>query len=54
VVESQECYIRRLNVDNYRRQLIAGCDETKREMILKLLTEELQKQLGGGDPVVLL
>lgn len=51
MAESQDRYIRRHNVGNFRRQLLAERDETKRQMILKLLAEELQKQLDGGDPV---
>jgi hypothetical protein len=51
--ESRDHYIRRHNVENYRRQLLVERDESQREMILKLLAEELQKQSEAGDTATL-
>ena len=47
--ESQASYIRRHNVDHYRKQILTVTDETQRRMLEKLLAEEQQKQRDFGD-----
>jgi hypothetical protein len=42
-------FIRRQNVERYRRLLESTEDETQRRLVLKLLAEEQQKQKDAGD-----
>jgi hypothetical protein len=44
-----ERFIRRQNVERYKRLLEAATDETERERIRKLLQEEQEKQRNAGD-----
>jgi len=44
-----EKFIRRQNVENYRRRLSATTDDVERQQLLKLLREEEQKQKDAGD-----
>jgi len=44
-------FIRRENVKHYRELLKTAKTETERKQILKLLTEEQQKQKDAGDKV---
>jgi hypothetical protein len=44
-------FIRRQNVERYRRLLERVTEESHRQTIIKLLTEEQQKQKDAGDPV---
>jgi len=44
-----ERFIRRQNVEHYRRLLETVTDESERHRILKLLEEERRKQLDAGD-----
>ncbi len=43
-------FVRRENVERYRRLLQAVIDENRREHILKLLAEAKQAQKDAGDP----
>jgi hypothetical protein len=44
-------FIRCQNVARYRRLLERVTEETDRQTIIKLLTEEQRKQKDAGDPV---
>ena len=44
-------FIRRKNVEHYHLLLERVTDESDRQIILKLLSEEQQKQNDAGDPV---
>ena len=44
-----ERFVRRQNVEHYRRLLETTTDEGERQRILKLLEEALQKQKDAGD-----
>jgi hypothetical protein len=44
-----EPFIRRHNVEHYRRLLETITDEKQRQLIVKLLEEERQKQKDAGD-----
>jgi hypothetical protein len=44
-------FIRRQNVEHYRRLLERVTKETERQKIFNLLTEEQQKQKNAGDPI---
>ena len=44
-----EKFIRRQNVEHYRRRLTATRDDVERQQLLKLLQEEEQKQKDAGD-----
>jgi hypothetical protein len=44
-------FIRRQNVEHYRRLLEHVTEETERQKIFDLLTEEQQKQKSAGDPI---
>jgi hypothetical protein len=44
-------FIRRQNVERYRRLLERVTGESHRQTIIKLLAEEQQKQKVAGDPV---
>jgi hypothetical protein len=42
--ESHEEYVRRKNIENFKRRLDAAPDEGERRMLLRLLAEEQQKE----------
>ena len=44
-------FVRRENVKHYRELLKTAKDEAERQRILKLLTEEQQKQKDAGDKI---
>jgi len=44
-----ERFVRRHNVEHYRRLLETTTDEKERQRIFKLLEEELQKQKDAGE-----
>ena len=46
-----ERFIRRENVKHYRELLKTVKDERERELLLKLLAEEQQKQKDANDPL---
>jgi hypothetical protein len=43
-------YIRRQNVERYRRLLNTATDENKRKELLRLLSKAKQAQKDAGDP----
>ena len=43
-------FIRQQNVERYSRLLASTKDETRRQLLLKLLAEEQRKQRDAGDP----
>ena len=46
---AMEKFIRRQNVEHYRRRLLAATDDVERQQLFKLLQEEEQKQKDAGD-----
>jgi hypothetical protein len=42
--ESCDGFVRQKNIENFKRQLDAATDESKRRMLLRLLAEEQQKE----------
>ncbi len=49
--ESRELFLHRTNVANYRRRLEAGGHEaTQRQLLIKLITEEVESARANGWP----
>jgi hypothetical protein len=44
-----DAFIRRQNIEHYKRLFKTAADEKQRERILQLLEEEQQKQKNAGD-----
>ena len=42
--------VARLNIEHYRRLLAVECDEARRQLLLRLLSEEEAKLLDGNIP----
>ena len=48
--ESSDAFVRRQNIENFKRQLGEAEDEARREVLLALLAAELAKPVETGDP----